>query len=268
VTGGRAVTLGRAKLPGAAPADGDGLATFFGLQRTRRQGHVGPDEIALFERLLPHLRQAVSLGASLARLETRALALEDALHASGTAMILLDRGGRVAFTTAAAERVLTQRDGLLVDREGRLRAARPAESAALARLIGKAARTGAGGGLAAGGELALPRPSGKPPLLARISPMPLQGALPIRERIAVAMVLRDPAAPPRTPGHCLRDLFGLTRAEAALAAALAEGTRLPAYAEAAGITHETARWHLKRVLAKTETRSQSELAARLARLLA
>jgi DNA-binding CsgD family transcriptional regulator len=56
----------------------------------------------------------------------------------------------------------------------------------------------------------------------------------------------------------------LTRAEAALA----DGTRLPAYAEAAGITHETARWHLKRVLAKTETRSQSELAARLARLLA
>ena len=97
---------------GAALAEVDGIATYLGLQRSARQGHVDEQEISIFNRLLPHLKQAVALSTALQSLKTQAGALADALHASGTAMILLDRHGRVAFMTEAAERIVARADGL------------------------------------------------------------------------------------------------------------------------------------------------------------
>jgi DNA-binding CsgD family transcriptional regulator len=60
-------------------------------------------------------------------------------------------------------------------------------------------------------------------------------------------------------------LFGLTRAESAVAAALCAGMSLSQYAAAAGVSVLTARTHLKRVQAKTDTHSQAELVALLLR---
>ena len=62
----------------------------------------------------------------------------------------------------------------------------------------------------------------------------------------------------------LRTLFGLTRAEIALTEKLANGQTLTEAAEAARISRETARTHLKSILRKTGTRRQSELTALLA----
>lgn len=245
---------------GARLTNADGLVSYVALQRTRRQGHVSEQDIRTFERLLPHLRQAVGLNVRLARLEAEAGALSNALHRSGTAMLLLDSQCRVVFATAAAERILAQADGLFADREGRLKAARTNESALLARLLGAAVRTGNGQGFDPGGQLALPRPSGKTPLLVQVMPIrapdqPLAGAA----RAAAALMVRDPDDLPTLPSGRLRALFGLTEAEAALASALAQGASPKEYAKQAGITYETARWHLKRVFAKTETRRQADL---------
>ena len=57
----------------------------------------------------------------------------------------------------------------------------------------------------------------------------------------------------------LARLHGLTAAEARLAAALAAGASIKDYAETAGISINTARWHLRQVLAKTGTKRQAEL---------
>lgn len=58
---------------GAGLADTARPSTFIGigLQRTPRQGHVDEHEIALFDRLLPHLRQAVQLSTQFADLRAR-----------------------------------------------------------------------------------------------------------------------------------------------------------------------------------------------------
>ena len=61
-------------------------------------------------------------------------------------------------------------------------------------------------------------------------------------------------------------LFGLTPAEAALAASLASGRSPAEYAAARGIARHTVRSHLTQVLRKTGCRRQAELAALLARL--
>jgi DNA-binding CsgD family transcriptional regulator len=61
----------------------------------------------------------------------------------------------------------------------------------------------------------------------------------------------------------LRDWFGLTPAEARLAATLAEGGSLDDFAATRGITLNAARFLLKGVFAKTDTNRQPQLVARL-----
>ena len=82
----------------------------------------------------------------------------------------------------------------------------------------------------------------------------------LRER---RVFLRDPEAP--IVAARLGDLFGLTRAESAVAAALGRGAAPDEIAADLGIGLATVRSHLKRILAKTGTHRQAEAAALLAR---
>ena len=81
----------------------------------------------------------------------------------------------------------------------------------------------------------------------------------LRRRAALIVIATDPEHVARAPAAQLAALFGLTPAEARLAAALAARQSLEEYADAAQITIGTARWTLKRVLEKTGCRRQSEL---------
>lgn len=65
------------------------------------------------------------------------------------------------------------------------------------------------------------------------------------------------------PQH-LRDLFGFTPAETRIANALLSGDRVEDIAVRVGVRADTVRGHVKRMLAKTGTRRQSELVSRLA----
>jgi DNA-binding CsgD family transcriptional regulator len=73
------------------------------------------------------------------------------------------------------------------------------------------------------------------------------------------LLISDPERAVVLPADRLARAFGLTAAEARLAAALATGTSLTDYAETARITIGTARWYLKQALAKTNSHRQSEL---------
>lgn len=73
---------------------------------------------------------------------------------------------------------------------------------------------------------------------------------------------QDPAATESYREYYART-NGLSPAEARLAAALVAGRELPAYAEVAGITSETARGYLKSIFGKTGTSRQSALVAAL-----
>jgi DNA-binding CsgD family transcriptional regulator len=73
------------------------------------------------------------------------------------------------------------------------------------------------------------------------------------------LLISDPERAVQLPTDHLARTFGLTGAEAKLAAALATGTSLTDYADAARITIGTARWYLKQALAKTGAHRQSEL---------
>jgi DNA-binding CsgD family transcriptional regulator len=81
----------------------------------------------------------------------------------------------------------------------------------------------------------------------------------------VILLLTDLKAPLRPEATQLGAAFGLTAAEAKLAAKLASGVGIDETAASLGVSRETARSQLKAVFAKTNTRRQAELAGLLAR---
>ena len=90
----------------------------------------------------------------------------------------------------------------------------------------------------------------------------MRGAPPARLVLAFAdLDARDVVDPDE-----LRRLFGLTKAEAALAVELAARLSLDKAADALGVTKTTARSTLKTVFAKLEVTRQTELVALITRL--
>jgi DNA-binding CsgD family transcriptional regulator len=113
----------------------------------------------------------------------------------------------------------------------------------------------------------VPRPSLKRPYQLMIAPL-RSGLAFFRGMIQpdVALLIVDPESHRPSPPALLHRLYGLTAREAALASALSTGKTLEQAAEELGMTYETARSHLRRILGKTNTSRQSELILLLARL--
>jgi DNA-binding CsgD family transcriptional regulator len=257
---------------GCGPASG--LVFLVGVQRPRARGPFGAEELRRMNLLFPHLERAARIHRQLMQVGGLRDGLTAALDRMPLAAILCDRLGRAVWLNRAAEEMLRRGDGLRV-REGRVEAAAGnGVSAELRRLIAGAAaeglhvkRSGAprpdAGIDEAGGTLHLPRPWPARPLAAMVTPLPMPAsAIDIAldaTRPAALLLINDPDRAVQFPTDRLARAFGLTGAEAKLAAALATGSSLSAYAEAAQITIGTARWYLKQALAKTGAHRQSEL---------
>jgi DNA-binding CsgD family transcriptional regulator/PAS domain-containing protein len=240
----------------------DGEPLSLSLHRPRRVGEFDDREVAALESLRPHLVRAIRLSRQLARARQDAADAESALDTLPSAVLLLDRQGRPTFVNRAARRVLDRRDGLRLD-QGGLRAASPSVTTRLHQLLLKTASLAAGKALDGGGVLHLPRAAGDP-IVALVVPLPPSSRLAASTGAAVALVLRDPATEPGPSSRRLGALYGLTPAEARLAAHLAGGETPDEAADALGIARETARSQLKAVFAKTDTRRQGELLRKLA----
>ncbi len=243
------------------------------ILRSADQGDFGPEEVELFRSLAPHLRRAVAVHVRLAEAEGERRALSETLQRLSHAAFLVDAGAVVRLANTAGAEMLAKRDGLFADAgDGMaLRAARSGETAALRRLIAATAARSGGGGAAGppeAGRLRLSRPD-KAALMVTAVPLTAAGlaAAGLSPAPTVLLLVTDPEAKAQTPPPAvLREAFGLTPAEAEVAARAARGEGMQAAAEALGISSGTARLHLHRVFEKTGAHRQAELAALLARL--
>jgi len=75
----------------------------------------------------------------------------------------------------------------------------------------------------------------------------------------VLAVIHDPRRIVRLQPALLAKVHGLTKTEAALAAALAAGRTVASFAIGQGSSEHTARTHMKRILEKTGTKRQADL---------
>lgn len=222
------------------------------LGRKRSDGDFGAEDVARLAVLAPHVRRAVQM--------QRRLALAEAAHASldglAWAIAFVDAEGRLLSCNAAAEALLAAGDGLAL-RRGRLVAVAPRETGALRAAIRQAALAVAGAA-APPAVLALPRPSLKRALEVLVAPLRGEAARP-GQPPTVAVFVSDPERRAKPAAEVLRGLYGLSRAEAALAAALVEGHGLGAAADRLGISQATAKTQLQAVFAKTDTSRQAQL---------
>jgi len=266
--------------------------------RPRRRGPFAPGDVEALRLLLPHLAAAVRTSLRLAELGAERDAAAAALDHWDEAVVLVDGHGRVHAANRTAETLLGTGDGLALEParglgRGRLRAATPAATAALRRLVTAAAALAvparAGEGSDHGAPvapppqmaLALVRPSGRPALAALVAPLsPGRAAgvgwadalAPDAGRATVAVFVSDPAVSDPAAGagaaarERLRAAYGLTPAEAAVAVAVAGGEGLGAVAAAHGVTLATVRTQAQRVYGKTGVRGQAGLARLVERL--
>ncbi|MEI6162459.1 MAG: helix-turn-helix transcriptional regulator [Roseococcus sp.] len=118
------------------------------------------------------------------------------------------------------------------------------------------------------GSLALARPSGKLAWQVELMPVAPGGVGLLRASGGAVVMVIDPAARRPASDQLLAAAFGLTPAEASLTASLLSGLSLADHARKRRVTMPTVRTHLARVLAKTGSRRQADLVARLAGMLA
>ena len=235
------------------------------VQRATEKGPLSEAELGILSRLGRHVENALRLGIRLINAEASQHALADALNRLGVGVFLLAGDGRVLFANPAGQ--MLAGDGLLVS-GGRLtaRAEEPREA-----LRGRIAD-------AAFGDAALldaPRPvivqdrQRDGFLAVHVIPVRVadRGAVEalLTDVAAIAVVTSSQADGPADPA-LVRDLLGLTLAEARLTALVGVGLAPREASARLGITEETARTTLKRVFQKTGVTRQSELSALLARM--
>lgn len=235
------------------------------VQRATEKEPLSEAELETLSRLGRHVENALRLGIRLINAEASQHALADALNRLGVGVFLLAGDGRVLFANPAGQ--VLAGDGLLVS-AGRLTARMEAPRAMLRTRIADAA-------LGDAARLDTPRPvivqdrQREGFLAVHVIPVRLgeRGAVEalLADVVAIAVVTSSQADGPADPA-LVRDLLGLTLAEARLTALVGVGLAPREAGARLGITEETARTTLKRVFQKTGVTRQSELSALLARM--
>lgn len=236
------------------------------LHRTRRDGDFSDDAVRALDRLKPHLYRALDIGRRL-RLATapQSDTWSPAEAVLPWGLIEVSSELRVRRTNALAERVLGAGDGLGTA-GGRLVAEATAPDRRLRDLLQRAIRTSSGGSGGAGGYVSIPRPSGRLPYTVLVTPVGRDRVALTAASTAAMVFVADPELVPAADGEALRDLFGLTPAEARVVAGIAAGESLRQIAGATGTGYQTVRTLLARAMPKIGVSSQTGVVRQLALL--
>jgi DNA-binding CsgD family transcriptional regulator len=237
----------------------------FGVHRPFGEERYTCDDKAFVAGLVPHLGRALEVRHQLSQAAIERQAALDVLDRAQVATLVLGRNGVILYANHQAEALLRAGDAITAA-QGHLAVADQTISDWLMACVRSAVDVAAGRCSAGGGTVPLPRVE-RLPLSVLIAPF-----RPAREGFgaeapAAILFIRDPEGPAPSSVQ-LQELFGLTATEATVAALLADGRSIDAVAAAQNIKVNTARTHLKNVLAKTGTNRQAQLVALILRTTA
>lgn len=228
-----------------------------GFLRARHDGKFDAANRTLLQRVSPHLTRAAALRYRLQQTHLQNAVQGVELSQLPFGLVWIGVNSKIVTLNARAMALLDEDDALRVHNQC-LTAWLDADTALLNRGLEAALR----GQKREGCWLGLRRRQQWMPLLVSIIPVtlpPLPG-LALSDGPFALLILQD-ADSRVSSGHLphLKLAFDLTPAELRLAEALVADESLDAYAERAGITHNTVRTHLTHLFAKTGTTRQSQL---------
>ena len=236
---------GCALQPGPAPTRSSAVSA---SHRSR------PRDAGFAERLQPHLHNAHAIRQRLSRLEARILTLHGVLDRLRVGVAVLDMHGCCLFANPAIRQLRAECDGLQLA-QNRLRACASADQLQLRALIDLAVN----GSAALDARWLLRAPDGRPGLLLTVSTL-REPAGADDDGTARAIVFIQPVMPRACAGNgALKELFGFTDAETALALALFETGDLAKACEHLGKSMATGRVQLRMLMEKTGCHRQSGL---------
>ncbi|MGQ0444697.1 MAG: helix-turn-helix transcriptional regulator [Beijerinckiaceae bacterium] len=204
---------------------------------------MSASEIVTMRALLPHLRRAGQL--TMRVMTSYQKGLIDVLAAFGCGAILVDRRGRVVRMNAKAEGMMGVR---IAVRGGMLTAIGRECDTALQKLIGSVIAPGPLHESEPIGAVALARP-GAAPVLVHGAPL-ARSAQDLFQQARAILTIDDLNARQAPHVPVLRQVFGLTGAEADVAIALASGRDLAEIARMRGVSIGTIRNQVKSAFAK------------------
>jgi DNA-binding CsgD family transcriptional regulator len=226
------------------------------VERAAGRPPFSATEVIEFRRLVHHMANAERLARAI---DERALDWElpqRILDNMSVGALVADQTGQLRFANAAAEEILAENDGLTL-RDNRIQAARSFETNSLLAALRDVAVTSRTD-KRDGGALLIARPSGKLPYAVVVTPLTTAAAGEAKAFRALVFVSdlahRNNELAPR-----LSQLFGLSKAEARVAAGIAEGRRLTEIAEEFDVRMPTVRTQLRAVLKKVGASRQADL---------
>jgi len=215
------------------------------------------EQVKLLKLLNPHLGKAFRLQRIIEANTDTNRALLRSIAQFDFGVIALDGEGRVTNFSQPAKRLLELQDGIRI-RSSRLEATCIAENGRLQDILAAAGQMWGTPHLMTTNTQLLSRNSGKRALQLVVFPF-VSSAIVADNGPQLLVFLSDPECKPASRAAVLRGLYGLTPTESRLADVLLQGLEVREAAGLLRITLETTRFHLKRILAKTGTRRQSEL---------
>jgi DNA-binding CsgD family transcriptional regulator len=240
---------------GAALLRDDQNTAILAIQRSARRGTFQTDDIARFNAIAPHLAAAIRVQRGLSGMAQGGL-VEQVLDRLAVGVVALNGAGQVDHANVAANRMLARRDGLQLD-DRTLVVRDHAANDRFGRLLAEVLLPAPG----AGGIVQACRADGAGRYAILVAPLrrerestpfpwPYRGAL---------VLIRDEESGLGLLPDQLRALYGLSIEQARLLQALLDGATVLEHAERAGVRPTTARFHLRHVLQKTGTATQSQL---------
>lgn len=211
------------------------------------------DDIARLERLTPHLARALQIRRLFLQSDARGKALKSIVDRNETGMVGVGSEGSALFVNRAARAIAAACDGIGLSKEGRLVLV---DRIAATRIAALQAAVASGG---SGGLVRILRPSGRKPYIVLVSPLPSGDDLFTNPGGGVLFAIHDPANRKAPTEQRIAELMRVPLGSAKVVRAILEGVELKEYADRAGISINTVRFHLKSAFNLTGARSQVEL---------
>lgn len=211
------------------------------------------DDKPLIARIAPYLGRAMQLRLRLRSREAGTAAGWAIIDRLAIPAVVCDRLGTMLMVNEAAESIFGGMRGE-AGSPRTIAAPTPDQTAVLLRLIGATAGGGPGAALQLVGQSTR--------YLTLVTPLPSQ----VRDERGLVLVTMREAASRSFDADLLREMFGLSATQAALAVALYDGSTPDEFADGRGIRISTVRTHLAEVLARMGATDQRELVALLGRI--